>query len=152
MKTYKLIKNGSVIRTKTAETKPPIAASKGEWLEVNEVWQGVAETPEAFDSATMHDTISESKYYGKWRTLHTTRMKTPLELWEHPEYQYKVSIHRNDIPDYAPLAVLLIAQKELPGGTCADGTVYRYLNTIEAEHMAIINASPEITLETKPNE
>ena len=151
MKTYKLIKNGSVIRTKTAETKPPIAASKGEWMELNEVWQGVAETPEAFDSATMHDTISESKYYGKWRILHTTRLKTALELWEQPEYQYKVSIHRNDIPEFAGLAAMLLAQ-DLPGGTLEDGMVYRYLNTIEPEHLTLINSTDEIVLETKPNE
>ena len=151
MKTYKLIKIGSVIRTKQAEVKPPIAASKGEWLEASEAWQGVVDTAEAFDSSTMHDTITESKYYGKWRTLHTTRMKTPLELWEHPEYQYKVSIHRNDIPDYAGLAAMLLAQ-ELPGGTTDEGVVYRFLNVVEAEHLAIINASPEITLETRPYE
>ncbi len=151
MKTYKLIRHGSVIRTKTAETKPNIAASKGEWLEASETWQGVAETAEAFDSATMHDTISESKYYGKWRTLHTTRMKTPLELWPQPEYQYKVSIHRNDIPDFAGLAAMLLAQ-DLPGGTTDEGIVYRFLKTIEAEHMSIINAVPDIVLETRPNE
>ncbi len=151
MKTYKLIRNGSVIRTKTAETKPTIAQSKGEWLEAIETWQGVAETAEAFDSATMHDTISESKYYGKWRTLHTTRMKTPFELWEQPEYQYKVSIHRNDIPEYAGLAAMLLAQN-LPGGKTDEGIVYRFLNTIETEHMDIINAVPDIVLETRPSE
>ena len=151
MKTYKLIKNGSVIRTKIAETKPTIAASKGEWLEVTHVWQGVAVTPEAFDSATMHDTITESTYYSKWRILHTTRLKTAYELWEQPEYQYKVSIHRNDIPEFAGLAAMLLAQG-LPGGTCDDGTVYRYLNTIEPAHLTLINSTEKIALETKPNE
>ncbi len=153
MKTYKLIKNGSVIRTKQAETKPPIAPSKGEWLEVVEETIGVIDDLINFDSSTMVNEITSSVVDNKWKIVNTIRNKTAYELWEHKDFSMRI---------IAPIELILTDEgvkfkgwwdlKKLPY-TVDEYYIYLYCNHIEEAHQDVLASLSEyLIIEERPNE
>lgn len=97
--------------------------------------------------------ITEGTYYNKWRIQYSKRAKTPLEMWQHPEYDKRIT---------APISLVLTDEgvkmkawfelNQLPV-VVSGGTVELYCNVILPEHSDIVASIGEaITIDDKPSE
>ncbi len=147
VKTWALIKDGNVRpeATRQAETKPNIAATKGEFFEV------VNSDPPAFNPETQKLIESWSVKWGKYRQEWEVVDKTPLELWAHPEWAKKIVAPIELVMD--DIGVKMLGWFQVMGFPIErKGTnVELYCNTILPEHQAIVDGlQGTITIEDKP--
>jgi hypothetical protein len=145
MKTWALIKDGQVRHTKQAETKPTIAATKGEYFET------VNSDPPVYNPETQKLIESWSVKWGKYRQEWQVVDKTPLEMWQHPEWSKKI---------IAPAALVMedIGVKMLGWWQIMGYPINRkgdnvelYCNVIKPEHQHIVDSlQGVITIEDRP--
>jgi len=142
---YALIKDGNCIQYRMFEEdeQPALTENKGEWRKVQ------ADLIPTYDPETEVLVSTGKKWYGNWKIEHTIRDKTALELWKHPEYSMKITLPSAKVPNYAALAVFLMAQK-LPIYMDKSANTEVYLNEILPEHEPIIANDPDINVENKP--
>ncbi len=149
-KIWVLIQNG-VVRpeaTRQAETKPPIAASKGEYKE-----QVLAVPPEILPTQKRIESweVVDEQYIQSWEVVD----KTPLEMWHFPEYCKRIIAPIQLIFDPSGVGLTMKARfdlDKLPIEKEGD-TVYVYAKIIYAEDQAIIDQlEGMISIEDRPNE
>jgi hypothetical protein len=143
MKKYALIKQDTAIKFQNFDAPPQLAPNKGAWIEIND------EGAPTYNTETQVCTSSGRMYDSKWKIEYNVRDKTPLELWEYPEYAKKLNIPLLSIPTYAGLGAMLLAQG-LPTVQLADGTIDVYLNYILPDHQSVLEQDNEITIYDKP--
>lgn len=139
MKTYVLIKDNQIIATYNQDIAPVLSPNKGEVYELND--PGVPEyDPESEVIEKTSDIVN-----GVYEITYSVRPKTEYELWVHKEYQYKIRVHATQIPNFAGLAAMLLAQN-CPTVQYATGYIDVYLKFILPDHMTLINSTDELTL------
>jgi len=155
MKTWYLIRSGEKVEARQQDEKPTIAATKGEWLEVNHVWTGEVNNVSDYVMEVHKVTTTESKYYGKWRILHTVTVKTEAEIlldsWQHPEYSKRITAPA--VLVFEDIGIKMLGWWQLQGLPFETNgeTIYLYCNEILPQHQAIVEQLEElITIETLP--
>ncbi len=147
MKTWILLKDGEVRATMQALTKPPIAASKGEYFET------VNSDPPEFNPETQKLIESWAVKWGKYRQEWEVVDKTPLELWHYPEYCKRIIAPFSLISDPSMVGIIMKTRFDLDGLPMVreGGTVYIYAKEILPEDQAIVDQlQGVITIEDKP--
>lgn len=147
MKKYALIKNDTAIKFQDFDTPPTLAANKGAWVEV------IDEVAPPYYPETEVRTSSGRMYYGKWKIEYQIRDKTPLELWDFPEFEKRI---------IAPISLIMTDDGVKIKGwwelnslkwKVKDNQIYLYCNEILQEHQSIVdNYSGLLTIEQKPTE
>ncbi len=153
MKTWVLIKDGNVRTSFEAETKPNIAATKGEYFET------VNSDPPAFNPETQKLIESWSVKWGKYRQEWEVVNKTPLEMWHFPEYQKRIkvavaSLANEQAKEFASMLILWWSAKEnVLKRTSDDEFLYFYCGQILPEHVSTLEHFQGVFFEEdRPNE
>ncbi len=150
MKTWVLIKDGNVRpeATRQTETKPTIAATKGEFFEVvNSEPTEILPTQKRIES---WEVVGE-QYVQSWEVVD----KTPLEMWHFPEYCKRIVAPIQLIFDPSGVGLTMKAWFDLNNMPIVKegGSVILYCNEILPDHQAVVDGlQGVITIEDRPNE
>jgi hypothetical protein len=145
IKTWVLIKDGEVRHSKQAETKPTIASTKGEYFET------VNSDPPEHNPETQKLIESWSVKWGKYRQEWQVVDKTPLEMWQHPEWSKKIIAPAALVMD--DVGVKMLGWWQIMGYPIErkGDNVELYCNVIKPEHQQIVDSlQGVITIEYRP--
>jgi hypothetical protein len=128
---HALIKDNQLLQYHDFEVAPVISANKGQWVEVVE-----EEYPSITDNqvSERHEELVE----GKWVIGYTVREKTPLELWEHPDFAIRILCDKSLILEY-PAFYVYFTDEEFPIVKKGNQRII-YFNQILPQHQEIFNA------------
>jgi len=146
MKTWALIKDGTVRHTKQAETKPTIASTKGEYFET------VNSDPPEHNPETQ-------KLIESWSVEWEVVDKTPLEMWHYPEFAKRIkvavaSLANEQAKEFASMLILWWSAKDnVLKRTSDDEFLYFYCGQILPEHVSTLEHFQGVFFdENRPNE
>ena len=155
MKHWVLVKDNEIIQHYHAESKPTIAATKGEVLELTEAYTGEVATAGEVNPAIHKVETTAGKYYGKWRILHTVTMKTADELlldtWKHPDWVKRIIAPASLVME--DIGIKMLGWWQVMGYPFQreGANIYLYCNVILPEHQSIVDGlAGLITIEDKP--
>jgi hypothetical protein len=145
IKTWVLLKDGEERHSKQAETQPTIASTKGEYFET------VNSDPPEHNPETQKLIESWSVKWGKYRQEWEVVDKTPLEMWQHPDWAKKIIAPAALVMD--DIGVKMLGWWQIMGFPIEreGDLVYLYCNQILPQHQAVVDQlQGVITIEDRP--